>query len=103
MTDSLIRPHGGSLVNRLAAEPDRTALLADAARLKAVDLTAVQCSDVWCIATGVFSPLSGFVSAADYDSIVDRMRLADGTVWSIPVTLAVGDEAARSIGPGDRI
>jgi len=99
MTDTLIRPHGGTLVNRMA---DPAALPAIAAAVKsspAVRLTAVQQSDVFCIATGVFSPLTGFVGRADYESIVDRMRLADGTVWSIPVTLAVASDVARAIGP----
>jgi sulfate adenylyltransferase len=97
-TDVLIRPHGGTLVNRVAADAARPAALAAAAALPAVRLTPVQYSDVFCIATGVFSPLTGFVGKADYTSILDTMRLANGAVWSIPVTLAVADDVARSIG-----
>jgi len=95
--DELIRPHGGVLVNRVADPAARGAALAAAARLPAVRLTVVQHSDALCIATGVFSPLAGFVARADYESILDRMRLADGTVWSIPVTLAVSTDAAKAI------
>jgi sulfate adenylyltransferase len=84
--DTLIAPHGGALVNReIKAEARRNAVAA-AARLPRVPLNAVQYSDVCCIATGVFSPLTGFVGRADYESILDRMRLTNGTVWSIPVT-----------------
>jgi sulfate adenylyltransferase len=99
----LIRPHGGVLVNRIADPAARPAALAAAARLPAVPLTAVQHSDALCISTGVFSPLTGFVGRADYDSILERMRLADGTVWSIPVTLAVSAELAKTIGNGAAI
>jgi sulfate adenylyltransferase len=103
MTDALIRPHGGALVNCVADAGNRPALLAAATTMAAVRLTAVQHSDVFCIATGVFSPLTGFVGRADYESILDRMRLADDTVWSIPVTLAVTAEIARSIAGRSRI
>jgi len=95
--DDLIRPHGGVLVNRIAAPAGRGAALDAAARMPAVRLNAVQHSDLLCIATGVFSPLTGFVGRADYESIVERMRLAGGTVWSIPVTLAVSDDVAASL------
>jgi sulfate adenylyltransferase len=97
IVDELIRPHGGVLVNRIAAPAERAGALAAAARMPAVRLNAVQHSDLLCIATGVFSPLTGFVGRADYESIVERMRLADGTVWSIPVTLAVTDDVAASL------
>jgi len=97
IVDELIRPHGGVLVNRIAAPAARAGALAAAARMPAVRLNAVQHSDLLCIATGVFSPLAGFVGRADYESIVERMRLADGTVWSIPVTLAVPNDVAASL------
>jgi sulfate adenylyltransferase len=99
-THPLIAPHGGVLVNALVPPEE----LADAAKkavtLPAVQLTAVQHSDLVCLATGVFSPLAGFVGRTDYESILDRMRLSDGTVWSIPVTLAVSEDEARRIPEG---
>ena len=100
---SLIAPHGGALVNRVADGAARKDAIASAAALSAVTLTSVQRSDVLCIATGVFSPLTGFASRADYESIVERMRLANGTVWSIPVTLAVSTEQARQFREGQSI
>src|SRR5438067_3854887 len=93
----LIRPHGGALVDRIAAPSERGAALAAAARLPAVRLNAVRHSDLVCIATGVFSPLTGFVGRADYASIVERMRLASAAVWTIPVTLAVASDVAASL------
>jgi sulfate adenylyltransferase len=96
----LIAPHGGALVNRVADSTTRVEALAAAANLPAVALSAVQRSDLLCLATGVFSPLTGFAGKADYDAILDRMRLADGTVWSIPVTLPVSTETARDYREG---
>ena len=101
--DSLIAPHGGALVNREIKVEARRDAIAAAARLPRVALNAVQYSDVCCIATGVFSPLSGFVGRADYESILDRMRLSNGTVWSIPVTLAVANDVAATISPGTSV
>ena len=98
--DSLIAPHGGALVNREIKAEARRAAVAAAARLPRVALNAVQYSDLCCIATGVFSPLTGFVGRADYESILDRMRLTNGSVWSIPVTLAVANETAATISLG---
>ncbi len=102
-THSLIDPHGGTLVDRVTPADDRGTALDAAATLTAVRLTPVQHSDVVCIATGVFSPLTGFVGRSDYESILDRMRLANGIVWSIPVTLAVADDDARAIREGSTI
>src|SRR5262245_19252959 len=100
---SLIAPHGGTLVNRVVDPQTAPEAIAAARRHKALRLNAVQHSDLVCIATGVFSPLTGFVGRADYESIVDRMRLASGTVWSIPVTLAVTRDEADDIADGSSI
>jgi sulfate adenylyltransferase len=103
MTGSLIAPHGGALVSRVADPAARAEALRSIAGLPTLTLTAAQRSDVLCIATGVFSPLEGFVGKTDYESIVGRMRLANGTVWSIPITLAVSSGDARRYGEGATI
>ena len=90
-------PHGGVLVNRLIADADRPAAEARAASLPSVSLNAVQHADLFCIATAVRSPLTGFMGRADYESVVERMRLANGTVWSLPVTLAVDAAQAKRL------
>jgi sulfate adenylyltransferase len=88
MTTSIL-PHGGTLVNRLVTGEEREELLRHASKLKAVQVNAWTISDLDLIAVGAFSPLKGFMNQSDYTSVVERMRLADGTVWSIPITLSV--------------
>lgn len=91
-----IAPHGGKLVNRLAPESEKTAFLERAESLPSLTINPREWSDVEMIAVGAFSPLEGFLGKADYERVRDEMRLADGTVWSLPVTLsATQDEADK--------
>ena len=60
-------------------------------------LNAVSLSDLELIGNGAFSPLTGFLGQDDYRSVVDEMHLANGTVWSIPITLAVTREVADGL------
>jgi sulfate adenylyltransferase len=98
MSHELIPPHGGTLVDRFVA-PDKAAELTNA-DLPTITLTAKQACDLEMIAIGAFSPLEGFVGAADFTSICTSMRLADGTVWPIPITLAVDDDVKATIAEG---
>ena len=99
--DSLPAPHGGRLVDRLVTGPEREVLAAEAARLPAAPLDPHGLADLECLAVGAFSPLQGFLGARDHASVVEQGRLADGTVWTIPVVLAVDPELLRG-GP-DRL
>lgn len=92
-----ISPHGGSLINRLVSETERPDWLKKAAGLSAIRVNAWTISDLDLIAIGAFSPLTGFMKEDDYRSVLDRMKLADGTVWSIPITLPVDEETAASL------
>ncbi|TCM87443.1 sulfate adenylyltransferase [Paenibacillus sp. BK033] len=99
---SQILPHGGVLVNRLATGEQREALLNEAKDLNTIVINKWAVSDLDLIAVGAFSPLSGFMNEADYRSVVENMRLADGSVWSIPVTLAVENAKAAELQAGTR-
>jgi sulfate adenylyltransferase len=90
-----VAPHGGVLVNRIVEGPEAEALRKRAASLPRLSLDARELADLELIATGAASPLVGFVSSSDYASILERTRLADGTVWPFPFTLAV-DDATRA-------
>jgi sulfate adenylyltransferase len=102
---SLVAPHGGTLVNRIV-DADRAKLLRDrAGALPRITLTAKQACDLEMIAIGAFSPLTGFVKQADFTSICQNMRLANGEgkstaggpVWPIPITLAVDDKTKDTL------
>lgn len=98
-----ILPHGGKLINRIADGAERARLLEEARHLKTLAINAWAISDLDLIGVGAFSPLTGFLNEDDYRSVVERMRLADGTVWSIPVTLAVEEAAVSGLSVGERV
>jgi sulfate adenylyltransferase len=100
MSGSLIQPHGGELVDRIASPGEIDALRAAAAQLPSIELDARELADLELIATGAASPLRGFLRRDDYQSVVERMRLADGTVWPLPLTVAVSDEQRAALEVG---
>ena len=103
MSDSsLISPHGGTLVNRLVEADKASSLTREAAELPSITLTAKQACDMEMMAIGAYSPLTGFVGKADFESICREARLADGTVWPIPLTLAVDDAVKAALSEGGR-
>jgi sulfate adenylyltransferase len=98
-----IAPHGGQLVNRIATAEQRAEFLSKADFLPRVQLDDRAVSDVEMIAIGAFSPLTGFMNQEDYDRTVTEMRLANGLVWSIPITLSVSEEVASPLQEGGLI
>jgi len=98
-----IAPHGGTLVNRVLYGDEREAARQRAAGLKKLALNPVSVSDLECLATGVFSPLTGFVGREDYEAILETMHLQNGLVWSIPITLAVDPATAQTCRDGEEI
>ncbi|MBU0985930.1 MAG: bifunctional sulfate adenylyltransferase/adenylylsulfate kinase [Proteobacteria bacterium] len=97
---SWVEPHGGFLVN-LPADDQRSALLKEMAfSLPDIILSDRQLCDFELLATGAFSPLEGFMTRTDYESVLDRMRLQNGILWPIPVCLSVSGTQARIIEAG---
>lgn len=99
---SQILPHGGTLVNRIAEGAKREELLNEAKGLPAIVINAWTVSDLDLIGVGAFSPLTGFLNEEDYHSVVNNMRLSNGTVWSIPITLSVDAAKAAELKSGGR-
>ena len=94
---SLIAPHGGTLVNRLADERRGAELAREAATLPKLTLTPKQSCDLEMIASGAFSPLTGFMGQDDFNNVCRGMQLADGTLWSIPILLSVPKASAPKL------
>jgi len=99
LSDHLVTPHGGKLV-RLLTDADRAAELKLASRdWPSWDLTPRQLCDLELLLNGGFSPLTGFLTRADYDSVCADMRLASGTLWPMPITLDVPEDVAGKLTP----
>jgi sulfate adenylyltransferase len=95
-----IAPHGGQLINRLASKAQVAEFLTKADFLPRVQLSERSLSDLELIAIGGFSPLTGFMVQADYESVVINMRLQNGLPWSIPITLPVTEAIADQLNIG---
>jgi sulfate adenylyltransferase len=98
-----IAPHGGELINRLASAAQKTEFLSKAESLPRVTLDDRAFSDLVMIAIGAFSPITGFMNQADYQLVVDTMRLTNGLPWSIPITLSVTAAVADPLTAGSLI
>lgn len=82
-------PHGNVLVNRVLTVEDQQRWIARANTLRTIEINEELVKDVKNIARGVYSPLTGFMGQADFERVVNEMKLADGTVWPIPFVLDV--------------
>ncbi len=98
--DHLNRPHGGTLVDLLVGEERNNELKEASREWLSWDLTPRQLCDIELLMNGGFSPLTGFLGKQDYDSVCSDMRLADGTLWPLPITLDVTEELAEKLSPG---
>ena len=83
------KPHGGSLVSRLSNT--------DTADLSSIPINADLANDVENIADGIFSPLEGFLSQQDFESVVEKGRLSSDIPWTIPIVLDVDESTASKI------
>jgi len=100
---SLINPHGGRLVERLASATETEALAEQAKSLPRVTLNPRELADIEMITVGAMSPLEGFMTHADYTGVVEQRHLAKGLAWTIPVTLSVTAKVAETIREGNRV
>ena len=101
--EETIAPHGGTLVDRFASPDQATEIRERAPELTHITLSARETADLDLIAVGAMSPLTGFMNRADYDRTVSEMRLADGTLWSLPITLSAPADTARRLRQGQDV
>ena len=97
----LITPHGGELVSRVVTGEKADALRKQAESLPVIELSQKQSCDLEMIGIGAFSPLTGFMGKADFESVCKNMKLASGDIWPIPILLSVDKADAPKV--GDRV
>ena len=95
---NLIAPYGENLVNLVVDSEEREELLGRAPRLSSIKITMRNLCDLELLATGGFSPLTTFMGKADYEHVLHEMRLADGTLWPLPITLTADPRELPMVG-----
>jgi len=95
---NLITPYGGKLVDLVVKGSERDELIARAGKLPSIKITMRNLCDLELIATGGFSPLSTFMGKADYERVLREMRLADGTLFPLPITLTADPKELPTVG-----
>jgi len=96
-SDGQIAPHGGTLIDCGVTGAQAAALRDRLSTLPRLQISSRALADLDLIAVGAFSPLDGFLTQRDYDSVVERMRLAGGLPWSIPITLSAAEPELESL------
>jgi sulfate adenylyltransferase len=102
-TTEIIRPHGGQLIDRVLRGSARDEAIDRARQAPRVTLSDVGLADLELISSGVFSPLTGFLGRADYERVVGEARLANGSLWPIPITLPLSTAEARDLRDGEPV
>jgi len=88
-SNGVAKPHGGKLVNRLTTK--------GSSDLFSISINADLTNDVENIADGIFSPLEGFLGQQDFETVINRGRLASDLPWTIPIVLDVDDATAKKM------
>ena len=99
----LIEPHGGTLCDLLIIGEQLDQLRKESVLMKSITLNDRQMCDIEMLIDGSFSPLTGFLTETDYNSVVNNLQLSDGNIWPIPVILDVKEELSENITIGDKI
>ncbi len=103
MTTETIAPHGGRLVDLLLSPEEAERAAEEAEGLPVVTVGKRELSDLEMLAVGALSPLTGFIGEKDYRTVLDEMHLSSGLPWTIPVTLSLTEEEAKSLSVGERV
>jgi sulfate adenylyltransferase len=96
----LVAPHGGKLINLILNREQAADTKAESRDFPSWDLTPRQICDLEMLLNGGFSPLTGFMNKADYESVCQDMRLTNGVLWPMPITLDVSEAFAKNLKPG---
>jgi sulfate adenylyltransferase len=94
----LIAPYGGKLVDLVATGKDRDEILRRAPTLPSIKISMRNLCDLELLATGAFSPLERFMGKADYERVLHEMRLSDGVLFPLPITLTADPKELPTVG-----
>lgn len=97
MENYLINPHGGELINRICEKRDETY------SCSSIFLSNIEMSDLYMIAIGALSPLKGFMGKEDYESVIEKMSLKNGEIWTIPITLSAQKKNVEGLKEGMKV
>jgi len=99
----IVKPHGGTLINRVLSEKEREAILSFKDKFVSLEIDEEKAIEIQNIASGVFSPLQGFMNQDDYREVIQRSRLANGHAWTLPIILAVDKVQANKFAKNETI
>ena len=99
----IVKPHGGTLINRILSEKEREAILSYQDKFFNLEIDEEKAIEIQNIATGVFSPLQGFMTQDDFREVIQHNRLASGHAWTLPIVLSVGKESTKQFAKNDTI
>ena len=94
----IVKPHGGTLINRVLSPKEQEAILAFKDKFFSIDINNEKAIEVQNIAYGVYSPLQGFMKKDDYKEVILKNRLSNVMVWTLPIVLDVNEEIVKKIG-----
>src|SRR3990172_6307361 len=103
MSNGLPPPHGGKLVDRILKGNEREKALSEFADLQKIVIDDETLTDCFNIGNGVFSPLQGFLDRDAYLKVINKMRLPNGSPWTIPILLDVSKEDLAGVKEGERL
>jgi sulfate adenylyltransferase len=99
----IVKPHGGTLINRILSEKEREAILSFKEKFVSLEIDEEKAIEIQNIASGVFSPLQGFMNQEDYREVIQHSRLANGHAWTLPIVLAVDKATANKFAKNETI
>lgn len=99
----MIKPHGGTLINRMATKEEKIYWEGKFNELKKIAVDDFIVNDINMIADGAMSPLKGFMGKDDYDSVIENTRLKNGLVWSIPIVFGVETSITKQLKEGEDV
>ncbi|MFX0107458.1 MAG: sulfate adenylyltransferase [Candidatus Hodarchaeota archaeon] len=97
----MIKPHGGTLVNRTVSDHERNQFIDGFDEYLILEVSREVAQELNNISYGIFSPLEGFLAANEFESVLNTGRLQNDTPWTIPIVFDAGEESLKGLSTGD--